>query len=105
MSNPNLSSKQFRQAKVTRVLNEAGIPRRRKGKTRKRSSWPVYHAGVTYTPVDEGTTAIEYVGSGNGSRQGDAPLRERYHPRIVEALKAAGFNAEEHGDQVHVEHS
>ncbi len=100
--NPNLSQKQFNQAKVTRLLTAAGEDRRRRGKTRKRSSYPVYHPGFDYSPVDANTTAIQWHGSGNGPTNPEA--RKGHHDNIVQALKTAGISAEVHGDAIHVKH-
>lgn len=98
----NLSPIQFNQAKVTRILKAAGEERRRRGTTRKRSSYPVYHSGFEYTPVDGNTTAIQWHGSGNGRVNPEA--RKSHHDNIVQALKTAGISAEVHGDVVHVKH-
>ena len=98
----NLNPKQFQQAKVTRILKAAGEERRRRGTTRKRTSYPVWHAGFDYTPVDANTTALEWHGNGNGRVNEEA--RDQHHARILEALTAAGMSAKMHEGKIHLKH-
>jgi hypothetical protein len=100
----HLSAKQFNQAKVTRTLKAIGIGRYERivSKKMKKARYSTYHAGVEYTPIDAATTAVKWRGNGNGSS--DQALREKYHPRIEQALKEAGFQTTLHGDSIHIKH-
>jgi len=99
MSSKNLSLQQFNQAKITRILTNAGLSKSTPSKYKK-GKIKGGGEGFAYDYPDEDTMNIRWKPTA-GSVISDEE-RSRNHDKITKALTDAGLNPTKHPNGVHL---